>query len=248
MSPGRDGGAPAPGVPGPKGGPGARETTRAPGTARPGATAGPRRRRLEVEYRGVRWRKSVGGTVTWLNEGLGRWVTWYPGSDAPPLPPGWQLEEDLAPAAADVAGAVPGPGAVHSTGALPAAAGPVERKAMRSPFRVAPVVIVVMIVVLAIWQATQSPVKATPQDIATAKSLQGKCLARAGGTASSPKLSATPVSCASPSAAVKVVAVVVPHAKTGPRACPAGAGLVQVLNPGIMDEPVECVEPVKRHG
>lgn len=243
------------------------------GVSRAGTVKG-RPRRLEVVHRGVRWRRSVGGTITWLNEGLGQWVTWYPGSDAPPVPPGWVPEDE------PVTSGVPGVGATAGKSAAPAgAAGTpagtalgaratgraggrlpgaaagrppegdnlVQRHPMRSPYRMAPVAIAIIIVALALWQATQSPVKATAADVAAAEALKGQCLAQTGGTASQPKYSPTPVDCSSAAASVKVVAVVVPHSKAKPRNCPAGAGIVQVLQPGIMDEPVECTQPVK-HG
>jgi len=118
---------------------------------------------------------------------------------------------------------------------------------MRSPYRMLPVAIAVVIVVLAIYQATQKPVQATAADVAAAEALKGQCLTQTGGTAAEPKYSPTTVSCSSASATVKVVSVVVPRSKKPPHSCPKGAGLVQVLLPGIMDEPVECVEPV-HHG
>ena len=36
------------------------------------------------------------GGVSWFNEGLGRWVVWAPGSDAPPLPPEYSVSAGAA--------------------------------------------------------------------------------------------------------------------------------------------------------
>jgi len=122
----------------------------------------------------------------------------------------------------------------------------IARPPIRSPYRLLPVVLVVGIVAVAIWQGTHPALKATPQDISLAKALEGKCLARSGGTSALPKYSATPVSCGSGNAAAKVVAVVVPGAKGGPQGCARGDAAVQVVQPGVQGEPVECVAPVRR--
>jgi hypothetical protein len=220
---------------------------------------GGQRRREEVTYRGIRWRRSVAGTVSWLNDGLGQWVSWYPGADAPPLPPGWEERAGraAAPAGPGTRPLPPGRGRPRASGPGADGAGPskstgtadqaVQRRPMRSPYRAMPIVIAAVIVVFAIYQATQKPVKATPAQVAAAEALKGKCLVQTGGTAARPKFSPTPVNCSSASASVKVVSVVVPRGKKPPHRCPKGAGLVQVLQPGILDEPVECIEPV-HHG
>ena len=186
----------------------------------------------------------MGGSVTWLNEGLGQWVTWYPGSDAPPLPPGWEEHAASLPPAPLPAGSLSAPGAAASRTVAPPGEG-IARPPIRSPYRLLPVVLVVGIVAVAIWQGTHPALKATPQDITQAKALEGKCLARAGGTNALPKYSATPVSCTSASAAAKVVAVLVPGAKGGPQGCARGDAAVQVGQPRVQGEPVECVAPVR---
>jgi hypothetical protein len=117
---------------------------------------------------------------------------------------------------------------------------------MRSVYRLLPVLIAVGIIVAAVWQGTHPALKATPQDIAQAKALEGKCLARSGGTAAQPKYSPTPVACSSAQASVKVLKVLVPGAKGQPAHCPAGDGAVRAVEAAVQGEPVECTAPVKR--
>lgn len=225
-----------------------------PGTPEP---LGARRRREELAYRGIRWRRSAGGTVTWLNERRGQWVAWYEGADAPPLPPAWEAQAHLpdypvkAPAASSAPALVdllpPRRGA-----ARPRAAGrpspvdrPVPRASWRSPYRLAPIAIALAIVAAGIWQGTHPALTATPQQVAKAKSLRGKCLAQTGGSAKAPQLSPIAVSCSSPQAAYRVVEVLVPGAKGEPRACPTGDAMVRVEDTNVAGEPVECVAPVR---
>lgn len=114
---------------------------------------------------------------------------------------------------------------------------------MRSPFRLVPLVIAVIIVLLALWEATRPPVRATKADIAAAEALKGQCLARDGGTGPFPRFSPTPVSCSEAKAYVKVVAVLVPG-KAG--SCPPESAVVQLLLVGVRGEPSECILPVRR--
>lgn len=209
-----------------------------------GPPGGGRRRREEAVHRGIRWRRSVGGTITWLNENRGRWVTWYPGTDAPPLPPGWEAEAASFPAPG---GPTPAPGGpTPAPGPAPSAGGGIERPPMRSAYRLLPVLIALGIVAVAVWQGTHPALKATPQDIAQARALDGRCLTRSGGTAAQPKYAPTPVSCSSSQAVVKVVEVLVPGAKGQARHCPPGDGAVRVVEAGVQGEPVECTAPLRR--
>lgn len=117
------------------------------------------------------------------------------------------------------------------------------RKSMTSPYRLVPILIVLAIVVIAVYQATRPPSHATRADIEAAQALDGRCLAReAGGSAS---YSATPVNCDVNRAAVKVVAVVL----AGKRAsCPRGSLVAQVAKPGVVGEPFECLKTLRRSG
>ncbi len=177
----------------------------------------------EVVHRGVRWRRSSSGRTLWFNGGLSRWVLWEPGSDAPPLPPTWEADE---------------PASV----AVPPANAMATRAPLRSPFRLVPLVIAVIIVALALWEATRPPSHASKADIAAAEALKGQCLVKEGGKPSFPVLSPTPVSCSEAKAYAKVVAVIVPG---HPGSCPSGSAVVQVLQTGAVGEPSECLLPVK---
>ena len=120
-----------------------------------------------------------------------------------------------------------------------------RRPSMRSPYRLAPLLIVLFIVAFAVWQATRPAAHASKADIAAAEALKGDCLARDGGTAKSPVYSATPVSCSAGDASVRVVAVLVPGTDRSVP-CPQGSLVVQVLEPNVVGEPTECVLAV--HG
>jgi hypothetical protein len=117
------------------------------------------------------------------------------------------------------------------------------RAPMRSPFRLVPLVIAVVIVAVALWEAARPPAHATKADIAAAEALKGQCLARTGGTVSYPSFSATPVSCSSKQAYAKVTKVLVPGK---PGSCAAGSAVVQVLQVGVSGEPTECIVLVRR--
>ena len=198
----------------------------------------------EVVHRGVRWRRSAAGRVSWFNEGLGRWVVWAPGSDAPPLPPEYSVSAGAA------AGTAPPPPRASSAPAGTAVAGSAgratpadamsSRKPMTSPYRLVPLLIAVLVVAVALWQATRPPTHATQADIAAAQALRGECLQRQGTKLAS--YSPTPVACRSGAATVKVVGVLVPGR---PGSCPAGSAVIQVLHVGVVGEPSECVLPLR---
>ena len=43
----------------------------------------------ETTHRGVDWRRDDDGSLHFYDSDRGRWVTWAPGVDAPPVPPEW---------------------------------------------------------------------------------------------------------------------------------------------------------------
>jgi hypothetical protein len=191
----------------------------------------------ETVHRGVRWRRDPAGRISWFNDGLGRWVTWSPGADAPPLPPGWGGSRDSrreGEAARAQRTAPPARVRTTPTDAMS------RRPSMRSPYRLVPLFITAFIVAIAVWQATRPAAHASKADIAAAEALTGDCLARNGGTATSPVYSPVPVSCTAGDASVKVVAVLVPGPGR-PAPCPPGSLVVQVLEPNVVGEPSECV-------
>ena len=112
---------------------------------------------------------------------------------------------------------------------------------MTSPYRLVPLLIAVLVVAIALWQATRPPARATQADMAAAQALKGQCLRRQGGTKSAPVYSPVPLSCRSAEASVKVVAVLVPGR---PGSCPASSAVIQVLQAGVAGEPSECVLPI----
>ncbi len=129
------------------------------------------------------------------------------GADAPPRPTGWDRPAPTRP---------PRPG-------------------WRSPYRLVPVALAVILVVVGLVQALGSAQPVTSA-VDRARALQGKCLSRTGTIAGVAAYSATAVACAAPDAAVKVVATIVGPAGSGhPRSCPVATTLVELL----------CVEPVR---
>ena len=167
-------------------------------------------------YRGVRWRRDVDGTIGWYNDGIGRWVRWWPGSDAPPVPPRW----------ADAVVGRPSMG----------------RPRWRSPYRIVPVVLVVAVVVVGVVQALRSQSNPVKAETRTAEKLVGKCLAANGTQGGHTAYKSTPVPCSLPVADVKVVKVL-PGTPGGPR-CPEGTMAVQLAYPGVRYPHVECVTRV----
>jgi hypothetical protein len=116
---------------------------------------------------------------------------------------------------------------------------------MRSPYRLAPLAIALVIIAVALWQATRPASHATRADISAAEALKGQCLARSGGTAKSPQYSPVPVTCTAGDASVKVVAVLVPGSSRI-LSCRPGSLVVQVLEPNVVGEPSECVLTLHR--
>lgn len=118
-----------------------------------------------------------------------------------------------------------------------------RRRSMTSPYRWVPILIVLAIVVLAVYQATRSPARATHQEIAAAQALKGKCLAHEAGHPET--YSTVPVGCGASAAAVKVVAVVFAGEQAS---CPRGSLYAQVAKPGVVGEPFECLQLLHKGG
>jgi hypothetical protein len=154
----------------------------------------------------------------WFNEGRGRWVRWYPGADAPPLPPRW------------------------ATGPFPLPPPRVARPRWRSPYRIVPIVMAVIIVGLGVWQATRTTSNPVQAETRSAEALKGKCLATNGTSGGHPRYSPSPVSCAGADAAIRVVSVL--PGTPGSPSCPAGTTPVQLATIGVRYPHVECAHPV----
>lgn len=204
------------------GGPTGKDRRAAAPAHEPGPGRPPRGAANRVSYRGVRWRRDEAGTMAWYNDGIERWVRWYPGADAPPLPPRWEAESAPPPPPRLV------------------------RPAWRSPYRIVPVVLVVVVVVLGVYQATKATSNPVQAETRTAEALVGKCLAQNGTSGGHPRYQARPVPCSLPIAAVKVQTI--RSGLPGSPACPAHTIAVQILTIGVRYPHVECVTPLRPSG
>lgn len=169
-------------------------------------------------HRGVDWRKDPDGTIGWYNDEAGGWLRWRPGGDAPPLPPQWEVD----------AARVPVPPRVR-------------RAPWRSPYRLVPVLLVAAAVAYGVWQAgRQGGVDATRIARREAAALVGHCLARSAPGRGSTAYGASPVSCSSTAAAVRVVSVhQVSASAPGPH-CGRGELTLQLAYVGTRTPDVEC--------
>ncbi|MGH9057655.1 MAG: LppU/SCO3897 family protein [Acidimicrobiales bacterium] len=170
----------------------------------------------ETTHRGVLWRRDREGRASFYDADGERWVRWAPGVDAPPVPPGWAGRRRI---------------------------GQVERPQWRSPWRIVPLVIIAVVIVAALVQVLRPSTGQTKKEAAASAALLGKCLAQDGTANGHPKYSATPVSCASPQAAVKVLKVI--PSTPGSPLCPNGLTGVELPYAGVRYLHVECVEPVR---
>ncbi len=148
----------------------------------------------KTTHRGIRWQRAPSGRMRWWNEDDGAWVRYHAGDDAPPRPPGW--EDPTAPTRAEPT--------------------PLPRAKWRSPYRIVPVVFVVFVVAIGLWQALGSGHSGSAET-KQAEALNGKCLKQTGVNKQGPVYSNTPVACSSPQAAVRVVAVLPAVAAGEPR-------------------------------
>lgn len=152
--------------------------------------------------------------MRWWDGESGAWVRYHSGDDAPPRPPGW---ENLRPP-------------------------PLTRPKWRSPYRIVPIVLAVLVVVAGLIQALRPGVNAT-SEARQAQALLGKCLQSNGTVKGIASFSAKTVACSSPKAAVKVVAVV--PTTPGSPSCPKATTAVELLA-GVSHPHLECVSPVRR--
>jgi hypothetical protein len=178
--------------------------------------------RASTTHRGVRWQRNSYGRLRWYNDDGQRWVLWRPGQDAPPLPPGW------------------------GSGSGPLGTPLRDRRARakwRSPYRLVPVGLAVLILALGVVQAVRERPSPTKAEAAAAEKLLGKCLESNGTFDGKPRYEASPVSCTSPHATVKVISVL-PGTPGAPN-CPAGATAVRLAYPDVKYLHRECVKPVR---
>jgi hypothetical protein len=104
-----------------------------------------------------------------------------------------------------------------------------------------PIVLVLLVVGVGVYQATKTTDDPVGAETKAAEALVGRCLARNGTFDGQPQYKSAPVPCELPVAAVKVVSV---HPGTpGSPSCPKGTTAVQLRTVGVRYPHVECVVP-----
>ena len=166
-------------------------------------------------HRGVHWYRDARGNVSFYDASGSEWVRWARGVDAPPLPPRWQLL------------------------GVPTR---VTRPGWRSPWRVIPLLLLVAVIIIAVFQSVPSSSGNTAAEAKAATALLGQCLARTGSKGFSSKA----VACTSAKAAVKVVQVV--PTTPGSPTCPSSTVAVELAYPGVRYLHQECVVAVTPGG
>lgn len=176
-------------------------------------------------YRGIRWRRTAGEGLAWWDEEDGEWIRWRRGADAPPRPPDWETGQSIYE----------------------------NRPKWRSPYRLVPIVLAVLVIALGAEQAFHggghdAAKRAAKQEATTAKRLVGRCLARDGTTDGQARYTSNAVACDGPKAAVKVVRAVAPLARgagAGSK-CPAGTTSMALVSPGATEAYQLCIRPVTK--
>ena len=172
----------------------------------------------ETEHRGIRWQRHAAGPVRFFDPNTSAWVDWAPGVDAPPRPPGWDQP-------------------------VPART---QRPGWHTRWRLIPLIATVVVVVIAIVQVLRPSSNAVRNETASTQAMLGKCLAQHGTEDGHPRYSPTPVACSSPSASMKVVAVVA--SRPGSPLCPADTTGYELLYPGVQYPHILCLTPVQQGG
>jgi hypothetical protein len=178
----------------------------------------------EITHRGIRWQRREDGHLRFYDPDGGRWITWAPGVDAPPLPPGW--------------------GERGPSGARPS--GTIDRPSWRSRWRLIPVVVIVAVLVIAVVQGLRPSASQAHKEAKATAALLGKCLPQNGTSGGRPEYSATPVPCDSAKAAVRVVQVV--PSTPGSPVCPDTTVAVELPYPGVRYPHVLCIEAIHKSG
>ena len=171
----------------------------------------------EVTHRGVRWQRDGAGRVRFYNSDSERWVAWRPGIDAPPLPPAWGERDRRRPAG-------------------------VERPSWRSRWRLVPLVLIALVIVIAVVQGLRPSGNQLHKEATETAALLGKCLAQNGTAGGHAKYSAKGVPCNSPTASVRVVRVI--PSTPGSPICPGGTTGVEVPYPGVSYPHILCIQPL----
>jgi hypothetical protein len=106
--------------------------------------------------------------------------------------------------------------------------------------------LIVVVVIIALIQATRSSGNQVPKEAAATSALLGKCLAQHGTAEGHPKYSSKPVACSSPAAAVQVVQVI--PSTPGSPLCPSGMTGVILPFAGVKYPHILCVQAVRPGG
>jgi hypothetical protein len=109
-----------------------------------------------------------------------------------------------------------------------------------------PLAFIVIVLVVAVVQATQSAGDQVKKEAAATAALFDKCLAQHGTAEGHPKYSSKPVPCTSPSAAVQVVRVI--PTTPGSPLCPASTIGVILPYRGVQYPHILCVRDVHPPG
>lgn len=174
-----------------------------------------------VTYRGIQWQLTATGLLQWWNADAEAWVRHRPGADAPPRPPAWET--------------------AHAGGGGPAT-NKAARASWRSPYRLVPLGLFVVIIVFGAIQATSGSGGLASDEAKASSHLVGRCLRQNGTAGGHPRYSAKGLPCATPGVSVKVVRVL-PGTPNSP-ACRAGETGLALPYPGVPYPHVECVVPV----
>jgi hypothetical protein len=109
-----------------------------------------------------------------------------------------------------------------------------------------PVALTATVVVIAMFQALRPSASQVHKEATLTAALLGKCLAQNGTAEGHPKYSASPVSCASPTASVLVMRVI--SSTPGSPLCPSGTTGVELPYAGVAHPHILCVQPVQPGG
>jgi hypothetical protein len=168
-------------------------------------------------HRGIKWRRDEGGKVSFYDADGQRWVAWSAKGDNPPLPPGWSLL------------------------GVPTR---ITRPAWRTRWRLVPIVLILVAVVIAIAQAIHPSGNAAAREASAAQALLGKCLAQKGTAGGRPVYSSRAVPCDAGGAAVRVVQVL----STGPQeipTCPDGTVGFSLAYTGVRYPHLLCTQALR---
>lgn len=174
----------------------------------------------ETTHRGVRWQRHRNGRMRFYDTDGSRWVTWAPGVDAPPRPQGWE----------DGGGV----------------SGIASRPGWRSRWRLVPVLLTVVVVIIAFVQVLRPSGNQVHKEAAATAALLGTCLAQHGTAEGHPKYAAKPVACTASTASVRVVKVI--PSTPGSPLCPAATTPMELPFGGVRYLHILCIQPVRPGG